>query len=321
MVMKSIDNGQLQLASSLKQLLPEFKNTNKDTLTIKEILSHNGRLKAWIPFYKLTQDSITHKNLPSFYRLKSNRNYSIKVADNLFLKTSYRDSIFSQIKQVAQRDKEGYKYSDLGYYILKKTLEKQYNKPLNDLIEDNFYAALGANRTSYLPLNKFQKNDIVPTEKDTYFRNQLLQGYVHDMGAAMLGGVGGHAGVFSNANDVAKIMQMYLQNGYYGGKRFLKSTTVKKFNQRYYEDQNIRRGLGFDKPQLDPEIEATCGCVSDESFGHSGFTGTYTWADPKSKIVYVFLSNRVYPTMENNSLITENIRTRIQQVIQDAILP
>ena len=320
MVMKAEGEGKFRIATKLKHLLPEFSDTNKDTITLKEILSHNGRLKAWIPFYKLTQDSITEKNLPELYRPKKSKKYSIEVADNLFLRTSYRDSIFTRIKEVEQRENEGYKYSDLGYYILKKTLEKKYKKPLNVLVQENFYASLGAHRTSYLPLKKFPKNEIVPTEKDEYFRNQLLQGHVHDMGAAMLGGVGGHAGLFANANDIAKIMQMYLQNGYYGGKRYLKSNTVKKFNKRYYTDKKIRRGLGFDKPQLNPDIEATCGCVSDESFGHSGFTGTYTWADPKSRIVYVFLSNRVYPSMDNNGLITENIRTKIQQVIQDAIL-
>ena len=167
---------------------------------------------------------------------------------------------------------------------------------------------------------KFNKKEIIPTEKDNYFRNQLLHGNVHDMGAAMLGGVGGHAGLFSNANDITKIMQMFLQKGFYGGKRYLKTETVNKFNQRYFFEKNIRRGLGFDKPQINPEIKATCGCVSDKSFGHSGFTGTYTWADPVSKIVYVFLSNRVYPTMDNSGLAKNNMRTKIQQIIQDAII-
>jgi beta-glucosidase-like glycosyl hydrolase/CubicO group peptidase (beta-lactamase class C family) len=320
MVMKAVGDGKFRVATKLKHLLPEFNHSNKDTITLKEILSHNARLKAWIPFYKSTQDSITDENLSDFYRLKKSKKYNIEVAKNLFLQTSYRDSIFTKIKEVDQRDKEGYRYSDLGYYILKRTLERRYKKPLNLLVQENFYISLGASRTSYLPLKKFPKSEIVPTEKDEYYRNQLVHGYVHDMGAAMLGGVAGHAGIFSNANDVAKIMQMYLQNGYYGGKRYLKSNTIKEFNRRYYEDKKIRRGLGFDKPQLNPEIEATCGCVSDESFGHSGFTGTYTWADPKSRIVYVFLSNRVYPTMDNNGLITENIRTKIQQIIQDAIL-
>jgi len=319
MVMKAEGEGKIKITTELKELLPELKHTNKDTITLKEILSHNARLKAWIPFYKLIQDSVTGKNFPSYYHTKKSKKFGIEVAKNMYLQSAFKDTILNQIKKVEQREVSGYKYSDLGYYILKRSLEKKYKKPLNQLVDENFYASLGAHRTSYLPLSKFPKNEIVPTEKDNYFRHQLLQGYVHDMGAAMLGGVGGHAGVFANANDVAKIMQMYLQNGYYGGKRYLKSATVKKFNKRYYEDKKIRRGLGFDKPQLDPEVESTCGCVSDESFGHSGFTGTYTWADPKSRIVYVFLSNRVYPTMENNGLITENIRTKIQQIIQDAL--
>ena len=320
MVMKAEGEGKFRIVTELKNILPELRNSNKDTLTVKEILSHNARLKSWIPFYKLTQDSITGENLPTFYATTKTEKFGIKVAENLYLQTSYKDSILKYIKKVDQREKEEYKYSDLGYYILKRALERTYKKPLNQLTQDYFYQSLGANRTSYLPREKYAMNEIVPTENDQYFRNQLLHGHVHDMGAAMLGGVGGHAGLFSSANDIAKIMQMYLQNGFYGGNRFLKSATIAKFNKRYYADKKIRRGLGFDKPQLNPDIEATCGCVSDESFGHSGFTGTYTWADPKSRIVYVFLSNRVYPTMDNNELITENIRTKIQQVIQDAIL-
>lgn len=320
MVMKAEGENRFRIATKLKYLLPELKNTNKDTLTLKEILSHNGRLKAWIPFYKQTQDSITGENLSSFYKPKKTRRFGVKVAENLYIQTAYKDSILDRIKSADQREKEGYKYSDLGYYILKKTLEREYNTPLNELTQQYFYRSLGAHRTSYLPREKFALKEIVPTENDVYYRNQLLHGHVHDMGAAMLGGVGGHAGLFSNANDVAKIMQMYLQKGFYGGKRFLKSGTISKFNKRYYENTENRRGLGFDKPQLDPDVEATCGCVSDDSFGHSGFTGTYTWADPKSRLVYVFLSNRVYPTMDNNGLIKENIRTKIQQIIQDAIL-
>ena len=320
MVMKAEGEGKIGIRTTLKNVLPALRNTNKDTLTVQEILSHNGKLKAWIPFYKLIQDSITGKNLPAFYKTKKSAEYGIHVAKNLYLQSSYKDSILQYIKDADQREVSGYKYSDLGYYILKLGLERKYKKPLNDLVQEHFYKSLGAHRTSFLPLEKYATNEIVPTEKDTYFRNQLLHGYVHDMGAAMLGGVGGHAGVFSNSNDVAKIMQMYLQKGYYGGKRYLKSKTFSKFNKRYYADKKIRRGLGFDKPQLDPEVEATCGCVSDQSFGHSGFTGTYTWADPESEIVYVFLSNRVFPTMENNGLIKEDIRTKIQQLIQDAIL-
>ena len=320
LVMKAEEEEKLYLSSTLGELLPEFKNSNKDTITVKEMLSHVARLEAWIPFYTATQDSITKKNSPEFYRTKPSKKYNIQVAKNVYLLSSYKDSIYKQIKNIDQRDKPGYKYSDLGYYLFKDFLEKSYKKPLNTLVDSMFYQSLGMYRTSYLPLEKFKKSEIVPSEKDTYFRNQTLQGHVHDMGAAMQGGVGGHAGLFANANDIAKLMQLYLQNGFYGGKQFLREETITKFNQRYFEGDKVRRGLGFDKPQLDPEVKNTCGCVSDESFGHSGFTGTYTWADPKSEIIYVFLSNRTFPTMENTGLIKHDMRTKIQQIIQDADL-
>jgi len=320
LIMRAEEEGKISLTASLREILPSFSNSNKDTVTVKEILSHYGRLKAWIPFYKETQDSITGENSGQFYRAQQATNFKIKVAENLFISENYKDSIYKYIKEAKQTESLGYRYSDLGYYIFKEVLENTYHKPLNKLVDEGIYQSLGANRTTYLPLNKFNKNEIVPTEKDTYYRNQLLQGNVHDMGAAMLGGVGGHAGLFANANDVGKIMQMYLQKGLYGGTRYLKSETIDKFNHRYFSKEKVRRGLGFDKPQLDLEVKATCGCVSDESFGHSGFTGTYTWADPKSGLVYVFLSNRVYPTMANRGLIDTNMRTRIQQIIQDAIL-
>jgi len=320
LIMKAEEEQKITLSSRLKEILPSFENTNKAELSVKEILSHYGKLPAWIPFYLKTQDSITHKNSSKYYRAKKTGRFSVKVSENLYIRKSYKDSIYKYIKDVALRENEGYKYSDLGYYLFKEALEETYGGSLDKLANQKFYSSLGANRMTYLPLNKFNKSVIVPSEKDDYFRNQLLQGNVHDMGAAMLGGVAGHAGLFANANDVAKVMQMYLQKGFYGGRRYLKSETIDKFNTRYYQDKKVRRGLGFDKPQLDPEVEATCGCVSDESFGHSGFTGTFAWADPKSEIVYVFLSNRTYPTMENRGLVTENIRTKIQQIIQDAIL-
>ncbi|CAM1353247.1 glycoside hydrolase family 3 N-terminal domain-containing protein [Tenacibaculum insulae] len=320
MIMKAEEDKKISLFSSLGDVLPRYKDSNKDTLLLKEVLSHYGRLRSWIPFYLSTKDEETGKNSVKYYRKKRTGKFNIKVANNLYLNKSYKDSIYQHIVDAEQRKRVGYKYSDLGYYMFKEILEKKYKKPLNKLVEDQFYSSLGANRTTYLPLNKFGKSVIVPTEKDNYYRNQLVHGYVHDMGAAMLGGVGGHAGLFSNANDVGKIMQMYLQQGFYGGKQYLKAETVQKFNQRYYENKKVRRGLGFDKPQLNPKVKATCGCVSDKSFGHSGFTGTYTWADPATDIVYVFLSNRIYPTMRNRGLIRSNIRTKIQEDIQNAIL-
>ncbi|HIE45281.1 MAG TPA: beta-N-acetylglucosaminidase, partial [Flavobacteriaceae bacterium] len=192
---------------------------------------------------------------------------------------------------------------------------------LFDVLNDSLlYKPLGASTLTYNPLRKFNKNRIVPTEKDDYYRNQLLQGYVHDMGAAMLGGVNANAGLFGNTLDIAKMMQMYLQKGYYGSKRYLKPKTIKKFNTAYFKDDEVRRGLGFDKRQIKEKEKSTCGCVSYESFGHSGFTGTYAWADPENEIVYIFLSNRVYPKMSNKGLTKEDIRTKVQKIIQDAVI-
>ena len=321
MIMKLEEEEILSFDTKLGDMLPSLKNTNKDTVTMKEVLSHVGRLKAWIPFYLFTLDSLTKKPSDTLYSVKKRRNFNLKVADNLYMKDDYVNIMYDSIYVAEQRERTGYKYSDLPYYLFKSFIEKHYNKDLNELTKTYFYNSLGTNYTTFNPLKKFPRKSIIPTEKDEYFRNQLLQGYVHDMGAAMLGGIGGHAGLFSTANDVAKLMQMYMQKGYYGGKRYFKNTTVDKFNHRYYEKDSIRRGVGFDKPQLIENEKASCGdCVSDSSFGHSGFTGTYTWADPETEIVYVFLSNRVYPTMENRGLIQANIRTEIQRFIQEAII-
>ncbi len=320
LIMELEEQNVLQLESTLGSLLPKLKNTNKDTLTVKEVLSHYGRLKAWIPFYFSTLDSITKKPSKDYYREKYSKKFPIEVAKNLYLVKNYKDSIFDRIAKADQRLNVGYKYSDLSYFLFKDFIENYYKQNLDELTQERFYKSLGANKTGYLPLNKFPINNIVPTEKDDYYRFQLVQGYVHDMGAAMQGGIGGHAGLFSNANDVAKIMQLYLQKGFYGGKRYFKTETIDKFNHRYYENHSVRKGIGFDKPQIKEEEKATCGCVSNKSFGHSGFTGTYTWADPESELIYVFLSNRVYPTMDNKGLVKYNIRTEIQQFIQDAII-
>ncbi|MFK5958176.1 MAG: glycoside hydrolase family 3 N-terminal domain-containing protein [Lutibacter sp.] len=320
LIMELEEKGALKLESALGSLLPKFKNTNKDTLTVKEILSHYGRLKSWIPFYLYTLDSVTQQPSIEFYREKKSDDFSIKIADNLFLRSDYTTIMMDSIISAKQRLRIGYKYSDLPFYIFKDFIENYYHKDLNKLTQQHFYNSLGANKTTYLPLNKFSKKSIVPTENDYYYRSQLVHGYVHDMGAAMQGGIGGHAGLFSNTNDIAKIMQLFLQKGYYGGKRYFQSKTMDKFNHRYYANNKVRKGIGFDKPQLREREKATCGCVSDKSFGHSGFTGTYAWADPETEIIYVFLSNRVYPTMNNKGLIKYNIRTQIQQFIQDAII-
>ncbi|WP_047546459.1 glycoside hydrolase family 3 N-terminal domain-containing protein [Psychroserpens sp. Hel_I_66] len=309
----------LSLDTKLSKILPEFAGTNKKNVTIKQMLSHYARLRPWIPFYVATLDSATKKPDPKYYRRSETPNFNIKITDQMFLRNDYPDSIQKIIKETDLLSTQRYRYSDLPYYILKKYIEGYYKKPLDELVQDHFYKSLGANYTTYNPASQFSDKNLVPTEIDDYYRYKEVHGYVHDMGAAMQNGVGGHAGVFSNANDVAKIMQMYLQKGYYGGKRYLKPETVDKFNTTYYRNKGVRRGIGFDKPQLGVE-GPTCGCVSMKSFGHSGFTGTYAWADPDEEIVYVFLANRTYPKAETNLLLRENIRTDIQRLIYEAII-
>lgn len=320
LIMELEERDILNLNSTLGSLIHRLKKSNKNKLTVKEVLSHYGGVKPWIPFYLKTLDSVTKKPSTDFYRTERSHKFNIKVTDSLYLLDDYEDEMFDIIAGAEQLKKKEYKYSDLPFYIFKKYIEDYYKVDLNKLTQLHFYRPMGANRTTYVPLDKFAKNEIVPTEKDNYYRYKLVHGDVHDMGAAMQGGIGGHAGVFSNANDIAKIMQMYLQKGYYGGRRYFKPKTLDKFNHRYYAAESVRRGVGFDKPQLDENVKATCGCVSDSSFGHSGFTGTYTWADPESEIVYVFLSNRIFPSSANMDLVKDNIRTQIQRLIQEAII-
>jgi beta-N-acetylhexosaminidase len=318
-LMELEEKGALSLDDKLSKLMPEYKNTNKKNVTLKKMLSHYAQLKPWIPFYYATLDTVTKKPDPKYYRATRTKGFDVEVTNTLFMRNDYKDSIQKIIRDSELLSTLRYRYSDLPYYILKNYLEGFYDKPLSEITEDRFYKSLGANYTTYNPRNKFSLKDIVPTEIDDYYRYKKVHGYVHDMGAAMQGGIGGHAGVFSNANDVAKIMQMYLQKGFYGGKRYLKSETIDKFNHCYYCESDNRRGIGFDKPQLG-EAGPTCGCLSMTSFGHSGFTGTYAWADPEEEIVYVFLANRTYPQAGKNLLLRENIRTEIQRLIYEAII-
>ena len=319
LMMELEEKGAISLDTKLSKMLPEYSSSNKKNVTIKQMLSHYARLKPWIPFYVSTLDSVTKKPDPKYYRKKASPKFNIKVAENLYLRKDYPDSIQKIIKESDLLSRLRYRYSDMPYYILKKYIEKYYKKPLDELVQDHFYQSLGANYTTYNPSVKFSNKNIIPTEIDDYYRYQEVHGYVHDMGAAMQNGVGGHAGVFSNANDVAKIMQLYLQKGYYGGKRYMNTETLDKFNTCYYCEDDNRRGIGFDKPQLGDE-GPTCGCLSMTSFGHSGFTGTYAWADPEEEIVYIFLANRTYPKAGKNLLLRENIRTNIQEAIYEAII-
>ncbi|MCC9073150.1 serine hydrolase [Flavobacterium sp. F-65] len=318
-VMQLYDNDKVNLDTKLKDMVPLFAKTNKENITFKDLLTHYAGLQAWIPFYKATLDS-QGKPSAKYYRRVAESEFSTKVADGLFIRNDYHDTIMKIIADSPVSAKKEYRYSDFTFIILKEYLERKTHKKLEDLSQQNFYSTLGMNNTLYNPLNKFDKNNIAPTEIDNYFRYQVIQGYVHDMAAAMEGGVAGHAGIFSNAMDVAKMMQLFLQKGNYGNKQYFSEQTFDAFNTCYYADKGVQRGLGFDK-----RIEKggpTCACVSPSSFGHTGFTGDIAWVDPETEIVYVFLSNRTYPGVINdeNKLSKGKIREDIQQIIQDAII-
>ena len=315
-VMKLYDEKKINLDSNLGSMIPSFASTDKKDISFKSLMSHYAGFQAWIPFYKSTLDA-DKKPLDKYYKKISQVGFTRKVADSLFILDNYNDTIMKTIADSKLATKIDYKYSDFTFIILKDYLERTTRKTLDVLSQENFYCTLGMTSTLYNPLSRFNKAAIAPTENDDYFRHQIVQGYVHDMAAAMQGGVGGHAGIFSNSMDVAKMMQMYLQTGNYGGKQYFSESTFDDFNKCYFEGN--RRGLGFDKPQLSGD-GPTCNCVSKSSFGHTGFTGIMTWVDPETELVYVFMSNRTFPNAEPNYLSKGNIREDIQQIIQDAIV-
>ena len=316
-VMQQYDQQKINMETTLGTMSPIFKNSNKENIHFKELLSHYAGLVAGIPFYKATMDK---SNLSEKYFRKSpDDQFSKQLGDSLFIRNDFSDSIMKMIVKSKVSLKKEYKYSDLTFMILKDYLENTTGKTLDIMIQENFYRSLGMNNSSFNPLKKFDKNRIPPTEVDSYFRHQILQGYVNDLSAALEGGVSGHAGVFSNAMDVAKIMQLYLQKGNYGNHQYFSEKTFSDFNTCYFCAEGNRRGVGFDKPQLGAE-GPTCGCASMTSFGHTGYTGTMAWADPETEIVYIFLSNRTFPIAQENRLSKGNIREDIQEIIYDAIV-
>jgi beta-N-acetylhexosaminidase len=316
-LMKLQDEKKVNLDELLCFYFPELENTNKQNIVIREMMAHQAGLKDWIPFWtKTVQKSGDYKE--GIYNKTQNDFYTRRVAENLYINKNYEDSIYKQIAQSPVKEHGAYLYSDLGYYYIKRIIEDSTGLPLNEYVHNTFYAPLGLTTLGYKPRECFDLNRIIPTEFDAKFRKQLVHGDVHDQGAAMLGGVGGHAGLFSNANDVAVMMQFFMNSGTYGGKRYIDSTVVKSYTKCQYCFEN-RRGIGFDKPEMTAGKDSpVCLCVAPESFGHAGFTGTLAWADPVSGIVYIFLSNRVYPDAEDNKLAKSGIRGKVHQLIYDA---
>ena len=319
LLMQAVDREEVDLDDSLGNLLPDFKKSNKADISLREMLSHYARLTPWIPFYKKTLDE-NGTPLRKWYRKKPSKRFSIPIASEMYLKHKFHDFIRDSIRESPLLKTLSYTYSDLPFYLLQFYFEDTASKSLACLVEEQWIRPLGLKRTGFLPLNWMAKDSIVPSEKDTYFRQMVLQGRVHDMGAALLNGVGGHAGLYSNALEVAKIMQLYLNKGKYTHGRMFSAKTFDEFNSRSFAPAGVRRGIGFDKPQFSDEGPAAT-AASAQSFGHLGFTGTYAWADPKHQLIVVVLSNRTYPTMDNNNFSKYNIRTRIHQAVYDALIP
>jgi beta-N-acetylhexosaminidase len=314
------EKGLVDIYKKASYYLPELDSTNKQDLIIKDILTHQAGLIPFIPFWVQTvKDSVL---MPEYYSHERSEAYPLQVAPHVFGLKTLPDSLWSwsiksRLREKPPRTPYSYVYSDIGLYILHRINEKLINQPQQDFLRQNLYDPLGASTMGYLPLERFDPLRIVPTENDKLFRRELLTGTVHDEGAAMLGGLAGHAGNFSNANDLLKLGQMLLQKGYYGGVQYYKPETVDYFTTKQFETS--RRGLGWDKPVQSDWSSPTSILASPKTFGHTGFTGTCMWIDPEFDLVYIFLSNRVYPTRNNNKLSSLNIRSRIQDVIYQSI--
>lgn len=318
-IMRLYDEGKFDLRARLGDYLDFIpEDSPYHDILMKDILTHQARFKAWIPFYLDYVDNPTLYK--STFRNRQEVDFPTRVANDLYAVEGIKDTLFKTILNTPLRPKVEYKYSDIGFYFLKEVVEKLSGMPMDDFVKETFYGPMGLTSMGYLPLKNFNTNQIAPTEYDSKFRKQLIQGDVHDPGAAMLGGVSGHAGLFGTSYEVAVIMQMLLNGGSYGDQRYLQKGTIELFTRTQHSDPDEnRRGLGFDKPVRDGGPGPTFDGINFESFGHSGFTGTFAWADPVEDIVYVFLSNRVYPTAENRKLIKMNVRSEIQKVIYEAI--
>jgi beta-N-acetylhexosaminidase len=315
-VMKLYDEQKIDLSAAVGEYLTLDDSATIKGLVISDILTHQAGLKPFFEFFRSTIDT----NFSKYYRSAPEDKFSTPVAENLYIRNDYADSMWRKMYTSEVKPDQGYVYSDIDFYILQKVVEHITQQPLDRYVTEHFYKPMGLMRTGYTPLNWYEKRQIAPTEDDKIFRKQTVRGYVHDPGAAMYGGVAGHAGLFSNAVDLAQIMQMLLNGGTYNGKRFLSANTITLFTKQH--SAISRRGLGFDKPESDPNKKPNMWEGAHLSvFGHTGFTGTCVWSDPVSQLTFVFLSNRVYPDAENPKLVRMNIRGDLQRIINRAVKP
>lgn len=312
-IMKLYEEGKIMIHGDLMAYVPETKGTNKATLRLSDLLTHQAGLKSWIPFYKYTLDAISGKPMNYYYSKDSTDIYYIPVANKLYANDILIDTIWNRIHNSPLENKGKYVYSDLDLLYLEKVIQNVTGMPLDMYVERNFYTPMNLKNITYNPFLKGLTSRCAPTESDMIFRGQIVRGYVHDQAAAMLGGVAGHAGLFSNALDVAVIMQMLLDGGVYNGKRYFKKETVELFTG--YRSSISRRGYGFDKPEKNKKSSHVADVCSSKTFGHQGFTGTCTWADPQTGIVFVLLANRVFPSADNSLFNRLSVRTDAQKYI------
>lgn len=313
-VMSLEEKGMLNLEDSIGAYLPQYVNSNKGQITLKQLLAHQSGLRSYEPMWKRTLkgDFLEPFSYYTTQDEEEDRRSAYPIHPVMM------DSIRSWLIQSPLLDKQDkYRYSDLGFMILQQVIESVTSQSMERYLFENFYYPMGLHYTVFNPLEKgFEIFEIAPTEFDKYYRDELVWGTVHDRNAAISGGVAGHAGLFSSSKELAILMHMVLNDGYYGGRQYLQPATIARFNQRYFE--NNRRALGWDKTS--ETVGNTSGRVSDQSFGHTGFTGTMVWADPANDLVFTFVSNRIYPDAENRRLITRDIRNRIQDVVYRSLV-
>lgn len=322
-IMKLVDEKKINLDSPFSKYWPDFKNSDKKNLIFREILAHQARLIPWIPFWQMTLNK--EGNLDSnIFKSHPTKEFNVHVSKSLFMNEGFKKIMYDTIRNSELKPRKRYLYSGLSFYLYPEIISNVTGQPYEDFLKENFYKPLGAYSITYNAYKHFSLKRIIPTEMDDFFRNEKLQGFVHDEGAAMMGGVSGNAGLFGTTNDLAKLFQMYLQKGYFGGRRYISEKTINEFTRIQYPDNKNRRGLGFDKPLIDNyknKLKDAYPAVntSKNSFGHSGFTGTFAWTDPDNKLLFIFMSNRVFPSRDNQTLYKYNIRTAMHQAIYDCV--
>ena len=318
-LMQLYDQNKFSLDATMGTYLPYFNKGNKKDLTYRKILSHHALLKPWIPYWTTTLKKNGNYKNKTLTHLKK-EGYDIEIVPGLYLYNNYKANIYKQILKTELNKNKGYQYSGLIFYLIPEIVEKLSSEKFADYLKKNVYEPIGASTITFNPLEKFNKDHIIPTEIDTFFRMHPLHGTVHDEGAAMMNGISSNAGLFGSTIDLAKMMQMYMWMGKYDSMQIISPHTMDLFTTRHYANEGNRRGLGFDKPVLtNKENGSTAKDASEKSFGHSGYTGTFAWSDPENGILFVFMSNRVYPTRANTKIYQLNIRPTMHQAIYDAL--